>query len=195
MQKLTNLFEEREVADNAAGSWWVFLLTGISWFVFALLVFQWDYTTVYAVSYLFGVVALVAGVNEFVQLSVWSPGWKVVHAILGALFVVAGLWAVVHPDNAFATLAALIGFVFLFKGIVDLTAAFTTRGRFDVWWLQLAIGLVEILLAFWVAGGFEEKTILLVVSVGVVALTRGLGELILAFKLITPRGPGPLRPA
>jgi uncharacterized membrane protein HdeD (DUF308 family) len=195
VKKLTNLFEEREVGEEAAGGWWLFLLTGIAWLVVALLIFQWDYTTVYAVSYLFGIVALIAGVNEFLQLSVWTPGWKVLHAILGALFVAAGLWAVVHPDNAFATLAALIGFVFLFKGIVDLTAAFTTRRRFDVWWLQLAIGLVEILLAFWVAGGFEEKTILLVVSVGVVALTRGLTELILAFKLITPSGPGPLRPA
>jgi uncharacterized membrane protein HdeD (DUF308 family) len=195
VKTLTNLFEEREVAEDAAGKWWLFLLTGIAWLVFALLVFQWDYTTVYAVSYLFGVVALIAGLNEFLQLPVWTTGWKVLHAILGALFVAAGLWAVVHPDNAFATLAALIGFVFLFKGIVDLTAAFTTRGRFDVWWLQLVIGLVEILLAFWVAGGFEEKTILLVVSVGVVALTRGLTEVILAFKLITPRGPGPLKPA
>ena len=38
-------------------------------------------------------------------------------------------------------------------------------------------------LAFWVAGSFREKTILLVVYVGVLALMRGITEIILAFKL------------
>ena len=35
-----------------------------------LLVFQWDFTTVYAISVLFGVVAIIAGVNEFFAISV-----------------------------------------------------------------------------------------------------------------------------
>ena len=47
------MFEEREVVEEAAERWWLFLLTGIAWLVFALIVFQWSYTTVYAVSFLF----------------------------------------------------------------------------------------------------------------------------------------------
>jgi uncharacterized membrane protein HdeD (DUF308 family) len=176
-------FEEREVIEEAAGRWWIFLLTGIAWLVFALLVFQWNYTTVYAVSYLFGVVALLAGVNEFGSMPFATTGWKVAHGILGALFVIAGIWALVHPHNAFATIAALIGFFLLFKGIFDLTVAFMTREHFELWWLQLVIGIAEILLAFWVAGDFRAKAILLVVYVGIVALTRGITELFLAFKL------------
>ena len=58
-----------------------------------------------------------------------------------------------------------------------------TRRQFDGWWLQLIAGIVEILLAFWVAGSFREKAILLVVYVGVIALIRGITELFLAFKL------------
>jgi len=181
---------EREVVEDAADRWWLFLLTGIAWLVFALLVFQWDYTSVYAVSYLFGVVALVAAVNEFVQITVSSTGWKLAHGLLGVLFLIGGTWALVHPRNAFATLAALIGFFFLVKGVFDVTVAVVTRERFDLWWLQLVAGLVEILLAFWVAGAFTEKVILLVVSVGVIALTRGITELLLAFKLKVPRNGG-----
>jgi uncharacterized membrane protein HdeD (DUF308 family) len=177
------MFEEREVTEAAADRWWIFLLTGIAWLVFALLVFQWDYTTVYAISFLFGVVALTAGLNEFFAITVSTTGWKIVRAILGVLFVIAGVWALVHPHNAFATLAALMGFFLLFKGIFDLTVAFVAKEQFELWWLQLTVGVIEILLAFWVAGSFRNKAILLVIYVGIVALTRGITELFLAFKL------------
>ena len=185
------LLEEREVVEEAAGRWWLFLLSGIIWLVVALIVFQWDYTTVYAVSYLFGVIALFAGVNEFFQITVSTSGWKVAHIILGVLFVLAGLWAIVHPHNAFTTLAGLIGFFFMFKGVFDITAAFIARGFFELWWLQLIVGLTEILLAFWVAGSFKDKVILLVAYTGIIALSRGITELILAFKLLSlKRGGG-----
>jgi uncharacterized membrane protein HdeD (DUF308 family) len=183
MTTVDMMFDEREVLDEAARRWWFFLVTGIGWLVFALLVFQWDFTTVYAVSILFGCVALAAGVNEFLSMSVSTTGWKIVRAILGVLFVLAGLWALVHPHNAFATIAALMGYFLLFKGIFDLTVAFMAKSQFELWWLQLIVGIIEILLAFWVAGSFRDKTILLVVYVGVIALSRGITELFLAFKL------------
>ena len=179
------VFGEREVVEDAARYWWLFLLTGITWFVFSLLVFQWDYTTVYAVSYLFGVVAVIAGVNEFLAVAVSTPGWKIVRGTLGVLFVLAGAGALVHPHNAFETIAGLIGFFFLFKGIFDFTTAFLTRAAFELWWVQLLVGVLEILLAFWVAGNFREQAVLLVVYVGVIGLSRGITELIVAFKLLS----------
>ena len=183
MTTIDSMFEEREVLEEAAGRWWLFLLTGITWLVFALVVFQWDYTTVAAISYLFGVVAIVAGINEFLEITVSTRGWKIVHGILGVLFVLVGIYALVHPYDTFATLAALVGLFLLFRGIFDVTVAFVTKDEFDLWWLQLVAGLAQILLAFWIAGNFREKAILLVVYVGVVALMRGITELFLAFKL------------
>ena len=182
---MSTMFGEREVVEDAAGYWWLFFLTGIAWFVFSLLVFQWNYTTVYAVSYLFGVVAVIAGVNEFFQIAISTPGWKLVRGILGVLFVMAGIWALVHPRNAFETIAGLIGFFFLFKGIFDFTTALLTRVVFELWWIQLVVGILEILLAFWVAGNFREQAILLVVYVGVIGLSSGITELIVAFKLLS----------
>jgi len=177
------MFEEREILEEAADRWWIFLRSGNAWLVFSLLVFQWDYTTVYAISILFGIVALVAGVNEFFQIVVSSTGWKIVHGILGVLYVVVGVWALVNPRSAFTTLAALVAFFLLFKGIFDLTVAFMTKDEFDLWWLQLVLGIVEILLAFWVAGSFRQSAILLVAYVGIIALSRGITELFIAFKL------------
>jgi uncharacterized membrane protein HdeD (DUF308 family) len=89
----------------------------------------------------------------------------------------------VHPHNAFATIAALIALFVLIKGIFDVTVAFITKDEFELWWLQLIVGILEILLAFWVAGSFRNKVILLVAYVGIIALSRGITELFLAFKL------------
>ena len=180
-------FEEREVVEEATGRWWLFLVSGIAWLVFAIIVFQWNYTSVYAISFLFGIVALFAGANEFVAIAISTTGWKIAHAILGVLFVIAGIWALAHPHNAFATLAALIALFLLFEGIFDLTAAFITKAAFELWWLQLVIGILEIVLAFWVAGSFRKSAILLVAYVGIIAITRGITEIFLAFKLRSAR--------
>ena len=180
---MNNVFDEREVVEEAADKWWLFLLTGIAWLVFALIVFQWDYTSVAAISYLFGVIAIVAGVNEFFQIAVSTTGWKWIHAVLGILFIIAGIYALIHPYDTFATLSALMGLFILVKGIFDITVAFVTKDQFELWWLQLVVGLIEIMLAFWVAGDHKEKAILLVVYVGIIALARGITEIFLAFKL------------
>ena len=66
---MNEMFGPREILEEAADRWWIFLVTGIAWLVFALLVFQWDYTTVYAISILFGVVAIVARMNEFFAIA------------------------------------------------------------------------------------------------------------------------------
>jgi uncharacterized membrane protein HdeD (DUF308 family) len=183
MQALNQTFTRREVTEEVADRWWIFLVTGIGWLVFAILVFQWSYTTVYAVSFLFGFVALAAALNEFIAISVSTTGWKWVHGILGVLFAATGVWALVHPHAAFATLAELMAFFLIFKGTFDLMVAFMTKGQFDLWWLQLVTGVIEIALAFWVAGSFRDSVILLVVYVGIIALMRGFTELFFAFKL------------
>ena len=87
---MDKMFDEREVLEEAADRWWIFLVTGIAWLVFSLIVFQWDYTTVAAISYLFGVVASIGGVNEFMAIPLSTTGWKWVHGLLGVLFIIAG---------------------------------------------------------------------------------------------------------
>jgi uncharacterized membrane protein HdeD (DUF308 family) len=183
MSAMTMELEEQEVLEATARRWWIFLITGIGWLIVSLAIFQWNYTTVYAISILFGCVAIAAGIDEFFMIGVSSTGWKIAHGLLGVLFLIAGIWALVHPHNAFATLAALIGFFMLFKGIMDITVAVIARAASDLWWLQLVIGILEIMLAFWVAGSFRRSVTLLVAYVGIVALSRGITELIVAFKL------------
>ena len=183
MTTMDSMFEEREVVREAAGRWWIFLVTGIAWLVFSLVIFRFDITSVTTIGLLFGIVAIMAGLNEFMAITVATTGWKIAHGVLGVIFVLVGIFAFIEPGSAFAALASVIGFFFLFKGIFDITLAFATKGEFELWWLQLVAGLLEIGLAFWVAGNFHQKAILLIVYTGLVALSKGISELFLAFKL------------
>ncbi len=183
MSTLDNMFEEREVVREASRWWWLFLLAGIAWLVFSLVIFRFDITSAASVAILFGVVAIVAGVDEFMAIGVSTTGWKIVHGILGVIFILIGIFAFIEPGTTFEALAAVIGFFFLFKGIFDIAVAIATKGEFDLWWIQLIVGLIEIGLAFWVSGSFREKVILLLVYVGIVALSKGITNLMLAFKL------------
>ena len=176
MSTLDNMFEGRELAREASRWWWLFLLTGIAWLVFSLIIFRFDITSAASIAVLFGFVAIMAGVDEFMAIGVSTTGWKIVHGLLGAIFILVGIFAFIEPGDTFVALASVIGFFFLFKGVFDIAVAIATKDEFDLWWVQLVAGLVEIGLAFWVAGNFREKAILLLVYVGVVALSKGITE-------------------
>lgn len=180
---LTNVMDEREAAEEAAGLWWVFLVTGILWSLVALIVLRFDYTSVGAIAVLFGVVVIFAGVNEFIAMAGSSVGWKIAHVLLGLVFVVAGIVAFVQPGGTFAALAGVMSFVLVLKGVFDIIVAIATKGEFDVWWLQLVVGIVEILLGFWAAGYWGRSAVLLVAWVAAIALARAITEIIFAFKL------------
>lgn len=183
MTTVDNMFEPREVAREAGGFWWVFLLTGIAWLVFSLVIFRFDITSATTIAVLFGVIAIVAGVQELMAIAVSTTGWKIVRGILGVIFILVGIFAFIEPGTTFKALASVIGFFFLFKGIFDVMVAFMTKAEFELWWLMLILGFVEIGLAFWVAGNFREKVILLVAYTGIVCLSKGITDLFLAFKL------------
>ncbi len=175
--------EEREAIESAARAWWLFLLTGLLWLLFAIIVLRFDYTTVSAVSILFGVVAIFAGVNEFFMLAASHRWWKVLHGLLGVIFIVVGIIAFVHPGDTFAALAAVMAFFLIFKGFFDIIVSIATRDEISIWWVQLIAGIVEVLIGFWAAGYWGRSAILLVIWVGVIALMRGITEIIFAFKL------------
>jgi uncharacterized membrane protein HdeD (DUF308 family) len=172
----------------AASVWWLFLITGTAWLLFSIIVFRFDYTTVSAISILFGIFMLAAAVTEFVAAAL-THGWRLIlRGLLAVAFLVIGIVAFIHPGDTFKALAAVISFYFILKGTFDLIVALATRPENDVWWLGLIVGVAEILLGFWAAGNFGNKVILLVVWVGVAALTRGISEIIFAFTLRHTRG-------
>ena len=178
--------------ETAARLWWIFLVIGAAWLMFALVVFRFDYRSVSAISILFGIVVIAAAIDELFSVfagdrTTWA---RVGHAVLAVLFVVIGVIAFVHPGNTFAALAAVMSFYFVLRGMLNMGLAIATRRATSVWWVQLLVGIAEILIGFWAAGDFGHKTILLVVWVGVAALTRGISAILFAFAVreLRPHG-------
>ena len=174
-----------EAFQAATRLWWIFLVIGTAWLLFAIMVFRFDWRSVSAISIVFGVVVLAAAVDEIlIAFSGGQSGWMVaLRLVLAAALVVIGVIAFIHPGNTFAALAAVMSFYFIIKGAFTMIFAFATRKEAELWWLALLIGLVELLLGFWAAGDFGHRQILLIVWVGALALMRGISSIVFAFRV------------
>jgi uncharacterized membrane protein HdeD (DUF308 family) len=163
--------------------WWIFLAAGVAWLVFSLLVFQFDETSVTAISVLVGVACLGGAVLELAAVPASQGWWRAARIALAAAFAIIGVVAFVNPGDSFNALAAIFAFYLLARGVFEVVGAFLVRGVDDMWWLALLAGAAQILLAFWAAGNFGNKAFLLVVWVGASALAHGFLQIVHAFAL------------
>jgi uncharacterized membrane protein HdeD (DUF308 family) len=170
------------VEPNGESLWWIPLVTGSLWVIFALVVFQFDYTTVSALSILVGVVCVAGGLLEAVAAAATHGWWRATNIVLALVFVAIGIAAFIHPENTFKALASIFAFYLLLRGIFDIVVSLFARPA-PLWWVGLVSGAVLIALAFWAAGDFGHKAFLLVVWVGASALVHGVVQIVIAFRL------------
>jgi uncharacterized membrane protein HdeD (DUF308 family) len=168
---------------RALPPWWLVLLTGIGWVLVSVILLRFDYTSVYAISLLFGFVAIAAGIVEIGVTFLVSGWWKLLNAVLAIAYIAAGVISFIHPGDTFAALAAVFSFVLVLAGVFDVIMAISARREIEVWWLQLIGGIIELALGFWAAGYFGRSEILLVAWAAAFALIRGVQEVVFAFRI------------
>ena len=93
--------------------------------------------------------------------------------------MVALLW----PGQTFLVLAAIIGWYVLFNGIFDTVMAFVVRDDNDLWWLQLILGIAQVVIGFWAIGYAGRSIDLLVIWVAATALARGISSIYIGVTL------------
>ena len=163
--------------------WWLLLITGVGWSLVGLIMLRFDYTSVHAISLLFGFVGIAAGVMEIVMIFMAAGWWKLLNAVLAIAFFTAGVVAFVHPGNTFAALAAVFSFFLIFAGTFDIIMSIASRHEIEVWWLQLIGGIIEVFLGFWAAGYYGRSAVLLIAWVAAFAIIRGVRDFVLAFRV------------
>lgn len=182
----------REDMQTMTRGWGWFLAAGIAWIVFAFFILSFNYRTVWAIAVFFGIVFIVGGLMEFAVAAV-APGWKWLYVLIGIVSIVAGLIALMWPGETFLVLSAIVGWLLLFYGIIDIVFAFSTRHLEGLWWMQLVSGIIMVLLGFWAISpdnatvSTYRGAVLLVVWVGVAALFRGISDIIVGFRLRSVR--------
>jgi uncharacterized membrane protein HdeD (DUF308 family) len=173
----------KRAAGNLLPPWWLFLITGVGWAIVGLIVLRFNYTSVHAISLLFGFVAIAAGVMEVVMTFIVPGWWKLLNGVLAVAFIAAGVVAFIHPGNTFVALAAVFSFVLVFAGMFDIIMSIASRHEVDVWWLQLIGGIILLFLGIWAAGDYGRSAVVLVAWVAAFALIRGVRDIVYAFRI------------
>src|SRR5262245_22609747 len=168
---------------RALPPWWLMLITGIAWILVGVIVLRFDYTSVSAISLLFGFVAIAAGIMELTAVFLAAGWWKLLNIVLAIIFIVVGVVAFVHPGDTFRALAAVFSFFLIFAGTFDIIIAISARHEIEVWWLQLVGGIIELGLGFWAAGYYGRSAVLLIAWVAAFAVIRGVRDIVLAFRV------------
>jgi uncharacterized membrane protein HdeD (DUF308 family) len=131
------MFEGRMLLPERSKYWWIELLAGIGWLVIAWLVLRANVTSLATVGLLLGVLFIVAGLNEAFVAGMVGGGWKVLHWVIAAIFLLGGLWALIRPVNTFFALVSVLGLVLLLEGAFEIVResprAGTTRTGGWVW--------------------------------------------------------------
>jgi uncharacterized membrane protein HdeD (DUF308 family) len=174
--------DERVMAEEIGGWWWVFLLTGIVWLMIGFVVLRLDVASITTVSFLIGATFIIATVNELMMASSANGTWKFLHWGMAILFIVGAIVAFAHPYDTFYALASILGFLLFFMGTLEIVRSIATRGINPVWGLGLAVGILEVLLAVWVSQVyFPARAGLILFWVGAMAIFRGMGQIVVAF--------------
>jgi uncharacterized membrane protein HdeD (DUF308 family) len=181
--------------------WWLYLVAGVLWIIFGWVVLSFNFDTVWAVAVFFGFGFIIGGTMElFVAFQATS--WRWLHIAFGVIAIIAGIVALVWPGQTFLVLAAIIGWYILFAGIMDIVTSIAVKEDNEMWWLQLILGVVEVLIGFWAVGYTGRSVALLVIWVGASALARGISSIVLGFglhstgkELRKKMSPTPPRPA
>jgi Short repeat of unknown function (DUF308) len=168
---------------EASGRWWLFIVTGIIYILFSLVVLRFDKSSITAVGVVTGLMLLALGFGDILAAFV-SDSWKWLYGLLGAVMTIGGVMAIVYPNKTFLVLAEIIGFVFVVVGALRIVEAFMLKGE-EFWWATLVGGILMLLLGFWAGGRFYlgRSAYLILVWVGFGALIRGVMQIVMAFQL------------
>jgi len=176
--------DEVQVAiRDVARLWWLWIVIGVVWTVAGLVILQFDEASVTTVGVIVGIMFWGAGVQNFAVGAVIDRfSW--LYYLFGALFIAAGVVSFISPENTFAAIADILGFLFLLVGAFWILQAFATREVNELWWFGLITGILMVILAFWTGGQFFiEKQYVLLVFAGIWALMQGVTDIIRAFQI------------
>ena len=119
-------------------------------------------------------------IHAFRSTGVGHVAWKVVVALI---YLVAGIYFLIHPFLAVAVVTLALAVFFLIEGLVDVFSYFTTRQAGASYWILLN-GIVSIILAAMIWRHWPTGSLwVLGVLVGIGMLMAGVSRLMIALAI------------
>jgi uncharacterized membrane protein HdeD (DUF308 family) len=182
MSTLTHSSPLERVAQKAGSLWWLPLVAGIAWIVIGFVILRFDGATVAVITVAFGIMVLFAAAGETLRATLSSGGWRVWHAVFAGLLVVGAVIIFARPGASFVSLALVTGLYFIIAGTLDIVSSLFNTAH-PGWWLPLLSGIAEVILGCLASSSYESSVVVLVTSVSVVAIFRGVSEIGAAFTI------------
>lgn len=175
--------EMREALRGLSRLWWLWLVFGIAWTLVAVVILQFDQASITTVGVIIGVMFFATGLQQFVIGGIVDRGSWLFY-LFGVLFLICGVIAFISPENTFASIADILGFLFLIVGVFWVIQAFAEKSANDLWWIGLLGGVLMLVLAFWTGGQLLiEKQYMLLVFAGIWSLMQGFIDIARAFQI------------
>jgi uncharacterized membrane protein HdeD (DUF308 family) len=171
----------REAIRGVTRTWWLFLILGVLWILFGMFVLSYNAGSLLVLAIFAGITFIMTGINQILAAG-RVEGWSWLYWVGGVLSIVAGIIAFVWPGRTLVVISVILAWFLVFKGIVDIIAAFSSHGR-PWWWVTLILGILELLLGMWAAGYPGRALVVFINLVGIYAIFYGFTELFAAFEL------------
>jgi uncharacterized membrane protein HdeD (DUF308 family) len=171
----------REALRGVSGLWWLWIVFGVAWIGISVVILQFDQASVTTVGILIGLMFLATAFQQM-MVAAFVRRYAWVYWLFSVLFLVAGIVTLISPENTFAAIADMLGFLFLIVGVFWIIQAFIEREVYDLWWIGLIAGILMLIVAFWTGGQFFiHKQYILLAFAGIWALLHGVTDLMRAF--------------
>jgi uncharacterized membrane protein HdeD (DUF308 family) len=173
--------EARDMIGGLAKTWWLFLVLGIFWVFFGMMILSWRPGTLYALAVFIGLLFIFGGVTEIINSS-RAPSWRWLWITFGVLAIAAGIVMFFNPGESLYVIAVFLAWYLLISGIFNVV--FSLAGpKVDWWWLTLLLGVLEFILGAWAIGSPGREVVLLINLAGIYALFHGFNLMFGSFAL------------
>jgi len=175
----------RLMATEAHRVWWLYLVTGVAWTLYGMLVLSLRPGSVASLAWLAGFAFIFGGVSQFF-IAQRVESWRWLFYVGGVMGILAGIGAFVWPGITLLVLAVFVAWYLVISGIFSVIAAFLGPKR-DWWWMGIVIGVLEFLLGAWAIGSPGRELLLLINLIGIYMIFFGVSEIFAAFAVRSER--------
>ena len=171
---------EVDEAEQAASSWWVFLVAGVISVVFGALILAIDWS-VNGLAAFVGALFIIQGAAYLITKPL-DGGSRSTNVIAGLLGIAAWIALLVWPGHGLYVVAVFIGAWIVVSGVLHIVGALANR-QAPHWWLVLILGVIETPLGIWAMRRPGITLAILITLIGAWAIVMGIWEIVIAFEV------------